>query len=102
MAGKEYRLRLPKGDEWEEILVSLLDNLHQEMARSADRMTIAELSNKVSEEFAKISKQIETGNLAEIHRAYGLAMLLYISFVQCGRVVNIRQNQFPTDHTNTN
>ena len=101
MAGKEYRLRLPKGDEWEEILVSLVDNLHQEMARSADRMTIAELSNKVSEEFAKISKQIETGK-AEIHRAYGLAMLLYISFFQCGRVVKIGQNQFPTDHTNTN
>ena len=101
MSKENRHLRFPTGDEWEEIIVSLITNLHQEMARSADRMTIAELSNKVSEEFAKISKQIETGK-AEIHRAYGLAMLLYISFVQCGRVVNIRQNQFPTDHTNTN
>jgi len=101
MSKENRHLRFPTGDEWEEIIVSLITNLHQEMARSADRMTIAELSNKVSEEFAKISKQIETGK-AEIHRAYGLAMLLYISFFQCGRVVKIGQNQFPTDHTNTN
>lgn len=100
MAGKEYHLRLPTGDEWEEILVSLVANLHQEMARAADRMTIPELAKKVSEEFASVSKQISTGNQAEIHRAYGLAMLLYVSFFQCGRVVKFRPGQFPADPSN--